>query len=269
MSLTIGTSPLNRPPGGNFNFDIAHLAPEHILYLEDVQKRVRGLLAGETIVDTRRCRMLYETGKFPQWYVPRDDVRAQALEPSELRRSDPFKGETTYYHVRVGDRLERDAAWSHEKPPGGFPLGGLVAFKFDRLDVWFEEDDPIRQHPRDPYHRFDCLHTSEHVLVRVGGEVVAETRRAIKLFETSIPPRYYIPVADVRPGCLVPSDSPRTYCPYKGEAAYFDVHAGATTVRDGAWTLPGPLGEALLTLGHVSFWGKDTEVIVDGRPTPT
>jgi uncharacterized protein (DUF427 family) len=104
--------------------------------------------------------------------------------------------------------------------------------------------------------------------VHVGGQVVAETRRAIKLFETSIPPRYYIPIADVTPGCLEPSMSPRTYCPYKGEAAYFNVRAKQTIVPDGAWTLPGPLGEALLTMGHVSFWGKGTEVFADSRQTP-
>ena len=86
--------------------------------------------------------------------------------------------------------------------------------------------------------------------------------------ETSIPPRYYIPIVDVTLGCLEPSTSPRTYCPYKGEAAYFNVHAGQTTVPDGAWTLPGPLGEARLTMGHVSFWGKGAEVFADGRPTP-
>jgi uncharacterized protein (DUF427 family) len=83
-----------------------------------------------------------------------------------------------------------------------------------------------------------------------------------------IPPRYYIPIADVTPGSLEPSTSPRTYCPYKGEAAYFNVHAGQTTVPGGAWTIPGPLGEALLTMGLVSFWGKGTEVFADGRLTP-
>src|SRR5262249_54065355 len=96
----------------------------------------------------------------------------------------------------------------------------------------------------------------------------AETRRAIKCYETSIPPRYYIPLLDVKPGCLEPSELPRTYCPYKGEASYFDVRTGSTRVRAGAWTLPRPLGEAIVTLGHVSFWKENTEVLADGRPTP-
>ena len=266
MALTIGTSPLGRSPGGKFNFEIERL-PRHLLYLEDFQKRIRGQLAGETIVDSRRGKLLHETGKLPQWYVPKEDVEPRALGPSERRQEHPFKGVATYYHVRAGDRSAVDAAWSYEQSPEGLQLAGLVAFEFDKLDGWLEEDDPVRGHPRDPYHRFDCNHTSELVVVHVDGQVVAETRRAIKLFETSIPPRYYIPIADVTPGCLEPSASPRTYCPYKGEAAYFNVHAGPTTVPDGAWTLPGPLGEALLTMGHVSFWGKGTEVFADGRLT--
>jgi uncharacterized protein (DUF427 family) len=263
MALTIGKSPLARPPGGNFNFEIERL-PRHLLYLEDFQKRIRGQLAGETIVDSRRGKLLHETGKLPQWYVPKEDVEPRALEPSERRQEHPSRGVATYYHVRAGDRSVQDAAWSYAQSPDGLLLTGLVAFEFDKLDVWLEEDDPARGHPRDPYHRFDCHHTSELVVVQVGGQAVAETRRAIKLFETSIPPRYYIPIADVTPGCL---ESPRTYCPYKGEAAYFNVHAGQTTVLDGAWTLPGPLGEALLTMGHVSFWGNGTDVFAEGRLT--
>ncbi len=74
MALTIGKSPFTRPPGDAFNFDIAGAAPGGILYLEEVQKRIRGVLAGETIVDTRRGRMLFETGEFPQWYLPVADI---------------------------------------------------------------------------------------------------------------------------------------------------------------------------------------------------
>jgi uncharacterized protein (DUF427 family) len=267
MALMIGKSPLARSLGGKFNFEIERL-PRHLLYLEDFEKRIRAQLAGETILDTRRGKLLHETDKLPLWYIPKEDVEPKALGPSERRQEHPFKGMATYYHVRAGRRSVPDAAWSYEQSPTGLALAGLVAFEFDKLDGWLEEDDPVRGHPRDPYHRFDCNHTSELVVVHVGGQVVAETRRAIKLFETSIPPRYYIPIADVTPGSLEPSTSPRTYCPYKGEAAYFNVQGGRTTVPDGAWTLPGRLGEALLTMGHVSFWGKGTEVFADGRLTP-
>ena len=65
MALTIGNSPLARSPGGKFNFEIERI-PRHLLYLEDFQKRIRGQLAGETIVDSRRGKLLHETGKLPQ-----------------------------------------------------------------------------------------------------------------------------------------------------------------------------------------------------------
>jgi len=99
MALMIGKSPLARSPGGKFNFEIERL-PRHLLYLEDFEKRIRGQLAGETILDTRRGKLLHETDKLPQWYVPNEDVEPKALEPSERRQEHPFKGMATYYHVR-------------------------------------------------------------------------------------------------------------------------------------------------------------------------
>src|ERR1700731_4383358 len=103
MALTIGKSPLARWPGGKLNFEIER-PPPHLLYLEDFEKRIRGQLAGETIVDTRRGKLLHETDKLPQWYVPKEDVEARALEPSGRRQEHPFRGVATYYSVRAGDR---------------------------------------------------------------------------------------------------------------------------------------------------------------------
>jgi len=158
MALTIGAAPLTHPPGGTYNFDFDQLAPDHILYLEDVPKRIRGVLANETILDTRRGKMLHETGEFIQWYIPLEDVRSEVLKPSNRRTSNPYKGDTTFYNVRVGEHVETNAAWSHERAPQASPpLRDLVAFDFARLDAWFEEDDQIFGHSRDPYHRFDCL----------------------------------------------------------------------------------------------------------------
>src|SRR5215831_8931898 len=114
MALTIGNSPLAPAPGGKFNFEIERL-PRHLLYLEDFQKRIRGQLAAEIIVDSRRGKLLHETGKLPQWYVPKEDVEPSALEPSERRQEHPFRGVANYYHVRAGGRSALDAAWSYEQ----------------------------------------------------------------------------------------------------------------------------------------------------------
>ena len=94
----------------------------------------------------------------------------------------------------------------------------------NEMDHWHEEDEEVFVHPRDPYHRVDVLESSHHVKVIVNGEVVAETERPKLLFETGLPPRYYIPPEDVREEVLVPSGR-HTRCPYKGAASYYSVEA--------------------------------------------
>lgn len=266
MALTTGTAPFARPPGGSYNFDYLAASPPHTLYLEPVAKRVRGLLDGEVVIDSRRARLLFESNLMPQWYVPLDDVRPELLTATDHTTHCPFKGDARYWTVRVGDRVEENVLWGYPDPlPGAPDLAGLVACYFDRLDTWLEEEIPVEGHPRDPYHRFDCRRTSEHVEVRVGGETVAASERAVKLFETSLPVRYYLPRSDVRDEVLTPTDT-RTLCPYKGRASYWTVRAGEVTVEDGAWTYAEPFGEAADVLDHLSFLGDGVEVYADGQP---
>src|SRR5258706_12440533 len=73
------------------------------------------------------------------------------------------------------------------------------------MDAWFEEDDEVFVHARDPYRRIDVLNSSREVRVVFGGQTVAVTRRARFLFETGLPVRYYIPKEDVRTDLLQPS----------------------------------------------------------------
>ena len=94
-------------------------------------------------------------------------------------------------------------------------LKGLVAFYFDRMDRWMEEAEQIGVHARDPYHRIDVIATDRHVRVLLDGQLLAETRQALALFETGLPARWYIPAEDVVAE-LQPSDTV-THCPYKGQ----------------------------------------------------
>ena len=95
----------------------------------------------------------------------------------------------------------------------------------NNIDHWYEEDEEVFVHPRDPYHRVDVLESYRHVRVSVNGEVIAETDRPRILFETGLPPRYYITPEDVREDVLVESEK-KTQCPYKGVASYHSVEAG-------------------------------------------
>ena len=112
----------------------------------------------------------------------------------------------------------------------------------NKMDAWYEEDEQVFVHPKDPYHRVDVLESSRNVKVTVDGEVVAVTDRPKVLFETGLPPRYYIPPEDVREDILVASEK-TTQCPYKGVASYYSVEAGGERVEDLVWYYPEPLPE--------------------------
>ncbi len=256
MSLTIGSmAPLGRPTGGALNITLP-AEPAHLLYLHALPQRIRGELAGTTVVDSTAVRMLHETALLPRWYVPAADVRTDLLEPSATATHCPFKGDARYWHLRVGDRLVEDAFWEYPDPlPGAPPLAGLLSPYLEKLDRWLDEDEEVVGHPRDPFHRVDARRSSRHVVVRVGDEVVAETDRPVAVNETGLPTRWYVPLDDVRPGALVPSAT-TTVCPYKGTATYWSVVAGGRTLADAVWTYADPLPEALPARGHVSFLGE-------------
>lgn len=80
MSLTLGRAPFGRPPTGQFNFALG--APEHVLYFEESPRRVRVLFNGHTVADSRRVKLLHETGRTPVYYFPESDVRKDLLRRS-------------------------------------------------------------------------------------------------------------------------------------------------------------------------------------------
>ena len=142
-------------------------------------------------------------------------------------------------------------------------LAGYVVLDFDAFDDWYEEDERIAGHPRDPFHRVDVRRSARPVRIEVGGDVVAETTRARLLFETSLPMRFYLPREDVRLE-LHPS-SRRTYCPYKGEASYWSVDAGGRRRKDLGWSYEQPLPDIVAIPGLVAFWDERVDVFVDGE----
>ncbi len=186
---------------------------------EPSPKRVRVSFDGEFIADTRHAMLMWEPPRpVPLYYFPVADVRMDQLEPSEHRRPSVALGEARYWNVRGRHRVGANAAWGYDAPPEGAPAAsGYVTFKWDQMDAWFEEDEEVFVHPRDPHHRIDVLQSSRHVEVLVRGEKVADTHRPLLLFETGLLTRYYIPKLDVRMNLLRRSDT-LTRCPYKGDA---------------------------------------------------
>lgn len=262
MALTLGKGPFGKESTGRFNFEVT--APEgHVLYLEDTEKRVRAVFDGETVADSRRVKILHETGHLPVYYFPEDDLRQDLLEGTDHTTHCPFKGDASYRSVRVGDRVAVNAVWTYENPlPSAPPIKGYAAFYGDKMDRWLEEDEETLGHPHDPYHRVDVLQSSRHVKVTANGVLLAVTHRPKLLFETGLPVRYYIPPEDVvAMGSLVPSET-QTVCPYKGVASYRSLDAGVEPIEDVAWYYPEPLPESQKVRDHVCFYDGKVNVEV-------
>jgi uncharacterized protein (DUF427 family) len=253
MGLMTGTGPLGRKPAGVFN-------PEQTLYLEPTPRRLRVVVGGETIADSRNAFMLHEQGLQPCYYFPVADVRSEFLEPSDRVTRCPKKGEASYWTIRAGESVVEAGAWYYPEPlPGAEGLRDLVAFYFDRMDQWYEENEEIAVHPRDPYHRVDVVASDRAVRVSLEGSLLAESSRAMALFETGLPPRWYIPREDVVAE-LEPSDTV-THCPYKGAAGYFSV-AG---VKDLVWYYDEPFAEVGRIAGLVCFLNEKVDLELDGE----
>ncbi|MFG2088437.1 DUF427 domain-containing protein [Spirillospora sp. NPDC048824] len=260
MSLTMRPGPLAGSPGDEVNFSLD--GPKHRLFMHGFPRRVRARFAGETVLDTERGRLLHETGLLPVLYVPEEDVRTDLLEQTAHSTYCPFKGDAAYWTVRVGGRAAENAVWAYPEPkPESEWLRGLMAFYWGRMDAWFDEDEEVRGHLRDPFHRVDARASSRRVRVLLDGEVVAETERPKVLSETGLPNRFYIPAGDVRLGLLSESTK-RTVCPYKGEATYWSLDGA----EDAAWSYEDPLEATVKVGGHLCF---DHEALtIETEPPP-
>ena len=229
----MGSGPFGHRPAGRFNVEIP---VRELLFVEPSPRWIRATRDGETVIDSRRARMLHQHGVLARWFFPREDVRWELL----------------------GD-VEPVAP-----PPGAPDLDGHVAFAWDDLDAWFEEDERLISHAIDPYHRVDVRPTSRHVVVSVGGTVVADTREACALFESGLPTRWYLPRRDVRVE-LEPSEL-QTACAYKGVASYFSLRIGGELIENIAWSYPQPRHDALQVAGLVCFFNEAVDLELDGEP---
>lgn len=234
---------------------------EHRVHVEPSPRRVRVVFNGETIADSKRVVLLRETGHLPVYYFPPEDVRSEFLSPTEHHTRCPFKGEASYWTVQVGDRVAENAMWGYLDPlPDREDIRGYSAFYWNRMDAWYEEDEQIFAHPRDPYHRVDVVASSRHVRVVIGGQTIAESRRPMLLFETGLPTRYYLPVEDVQLELLEPTPT-STVCPYKGTASDYWRLRGDGAGKDVAWSYPDPIPECPKIRGLIAFFNERVDAL--------
>ena len=238
---------------------------EHRAELEPSPRRVRTVFNGEVVADSRRMMLLHETGRVPVYYFPADDVRMELLQPSATAGEDP-KGAGAFWHVSAGGRTASDAAFTFRGSPETVPgLAGYIAFVWHEMDAWFEEDDEVFVHARDPYKRIDVLNGSRQLTISLDGAVLAESSRPRLLFETGMPTRYYLPREDCRHELLEPSEK-ITSCPYKGDAHYYSIRIGDTLHENLVWSYRFPTLNCARIEGLLCFFNEKTDMVEDGQP---
>lgn len=232
--------------------------------IEPSPRRVRVRVGGTWVADSEHVLYLFEEDHLPVYYFPLADVREDLFVATEHHTTCPHKGEADYWHLAIEDRMIEHAVWRYPEVIDGCPdITGHVAFFWDRVDAWFEEDEEVFVHARDPYKRIDTVRSSRHLQVLIGGIVVADTERPVLLYETGLPTRYYIPRLDVREELLTPTAT-STRCPYKGIAEYWSVDIGDASHDDVVWAYPAPIPEIPKIEAHLCFFNEHVDLVLDG-----
>ncbi|MFC0508248.1 DUF427 domain-containing protein [Micromonospora costi] len=231
--------------------------------IEPVPRRIRAFLGGEQVLDTTRASYVWEWSFYPQYYIPIADVKRDLL-VDERRTEESRRGTARLHGLRVGEESRPSCArwYGDDALPG---LADTIRFDWAAMDGWFEEDEEVFVHPRNPYARVDALRSTRSVRVEFDGAVLAESTSPVLVFETGLPTRYYVNRTDLNTSHLVPSAT-RTACPYKGRTSdYWSVRLGDTVHPDLAWSYTFPTAALLPIAGLVAFYNEKVDLIVDGE----
>ena len=236
------------------------------LTYEPTERWVRGKIGDVTVVDSRRALLVWGPDTpVPTYAFPADDVRTDLLTPAQAPVDGRRAGASEWYDLELDGTRYEQLAWRY----GEGPLDGLLALdwfgrKRPGIEHWYEEEEEVFVHPRDPHKRVDPLPSSRHIEVYVDGRKLADTTRPVLLFETHLPIRYYIPPEDVDFDQLERTDL-RTRCPYKGIASYWSVR-DYDRGKNIVWSYEDPIPAADAIRGHIAFYNEVVDIRVDGEP---
>src|SRR3712207_4882493 len=135
--------------------------------IEPSPRRIRATLGGRTVVDSTRARYVWEFPFYPQYYIPIEDVDASSL-VDEGRAQHLKRGTARRYGLRVGDE-ERPGSVRVYGPDAIAGIAGTARLDWEALDAWYEEEEQVFVHPRNPYVRVDALRSHRHVRVVLDG----------------------------------------------------------------------------------------------------
>ena len=232
-------------------------------HIEPVPRRIRALLAGEVVLDTTKALYVWEWPNYPQYYAPIADVNRELL-VDEQHTERLHRGSAQLHGLRVDQIVRPSSARLYIDGS----VAGAVRFDWSALDAWFEEDEEVFVHPRNPYTRVDALRSTSHVRIELDGALLAESSSPVMVFETGLPTRYYLNRTEVNFSHLVPTETV-TACPYKGwTSGYWTVRVGDATYPDLAWAYDFPTRQVLPIAGMIAFYNEKVDITVDGEHLP-
>ena len=222
MSLTTGRGPLGANPAGRFDRPL----PAGAVYVEPFLRRVRAMIGTRTVIDSERVLLVHRPGRPPDYAFPEADVR--------------------------------------EVPRSAEPVArGYVRVAWDAVTAWYEEEEEVfGGHPRNPYHRIECVRARRKLRVEVASTVLVDTTDVVGVYETSRSPQLYARREAVRMDLLIPSPT-LTYCAYKGRASHWSVQVDGKLVPDVAWSYDDPLPETAPIAGLLSFYPERVTMLQD------
>jgi uncharacterized protein (DUF427 family) len=228
-----------------------------------VPRRIRAVLNGRVVLDTTSAVYVWEWERCPQYYIPIADVDPAAL-VDERHEQKLSRGTARRYGLAVGE-VSRSAALRVYGHDARFGLDGRARFEWDAVDAWFEEDEQVFVHPRDPYTRVDALRSTRDVRVELDGTLLAESVSPVMVFETGLPTRYYLNRSEVDFTCLTPADTV-TGCPYKGfTSGYWTARVNGKVHPDIAWSYDFPTRQLFPIAGLVAFYNEKVDIVLDGQ----
>ncbi|ETK31538.1 hypothetical protein MPTA5024_34455 [Microbispora sp. ATCC PTA-5024] len=202
--------------------------------VETTAKRVRAYVEGHAVADTTRALLVWESPHYPTYYFPLADVDTGLFKAAGRTAHSPSRGDAEVHDV--AGRPDAALVYGGDAPLE--EIRGHVRLDWESMDYWFEEDEEVYVHARDPYTRVDILASSRHVRIEVGGVTVADSRSPRILFETGLRPRYYLPKTDVRLDLLRRS---ATRSPTAPTRAGRSTGPSGRATRARTWSGPTPL----------------------------
>jgi uncharacterized protein (DUF427 family) len=188
--------------------------PEKVSYIEPFRRRVTATKDGRTVVETERALLTHRPGQPPSLAFPVEDVAGVSAQDSA-------------------------------------DIPGFVTVPWDAVDAWFEEDEQMFGHVRNPYHRVDCVRSHRVLHVEAAGTILVDTTETMVVYETALEPRLYVEPRHVR--VELTRSQTHTYCPYKGTATYWNAVANGVVLPDVAWSYEDALPESAPLQHLVSF----------------